>query len=191
MKETVSGVKVKGEWKDVVNKGEEVAEVLEEEDDEGAQEWEEWRPREGDDFHAENREKTVEKASVKESRLEKEGKSIPAETGEAVKDAEKAVVDAAGGDVREASNRTRNAVTRTAFSIGAAGKKAFRWFESFVYRHVMVRTNPHYFDGKLLSAVIERKDGVIRRKATEEYELSVDVNDKELRDDIVDKVKDE
>lgn len=187
MEETVTGVKVKGQWKDVVDKGKEATETLREEaDEESVVEWDDWRPREDEDLDAEVREKTVEKAVVQKNRAEREGKGPVEEAAEAVDEAEKAVERAAHGDMDTAATSFWRAMYDTVLSVDMVFRKLFRSLEYFVYRHLMARTGPQYFDSELVSASITRKGGgkIHRRSAgeDEEFELSINVNDDSVQE---------
>lgn len=183
MEKTVSGVKFEGKWEDIVNRGEEVTEVLKEEtDSESVDEWDDWRPREGEELQDDHREKTVEKASLEENQVEKEGQTATDKAGEAVGDAGKAVKGATKGDVPEASHKTRRAVTRTFLSIETGIRKTVRRVEHVIYKHVISRTNPHYFDSELVSASLKEKGKVPGKNNGDEpeYVMSITVNDDEV-----------
>lgn len=185
MEETVTGVRVKGRWKDVVDKGKEATETLREEaDEESVEEWDDWRPREDEDLDTEVRDKTVEKAVVQKNQAEREGKGPVEEAAEAVEEAERAVGKAAQGDIGTATTRSWRALYDTVLSVDMVFRKLFRGLEYFVYKHLMARTGPQYFDSELVSASITRKGGRIPRAGDgeEEFELSINVNDDSVQD---------
>ncbi len=196
MQETVSGVRVRGKWDEVVNKGEEVTRILEESDDTKSDHldgWEDWRPRASEDLEDEHREKTVEKAVTAEGPAEKEGKSASEQAGEAVEDVEEAVGEAVEGDIDSASRKTRRAAFEALLSIDVAARKLLRRFEAFVYHHFASRTSPHYFDSELISASLSKKTGVtgrFRRSDTEdEFEMTVAINDDAVKEEFKEKMK--
>lgn len=64
--ESLSGFKEDGSWDDVVRCGERISDVLESEVEgqEGFDDWEEWRPKAGDESGRDLAERTAEKASI-------------------------------------------------------------------------------------------------------------------------------
>jgi hypothetical protein len=183
MEKTVSGVKFEGKWEEIVNRGEEVTEVLEEEtESDDVEEWDDWRPREDEDLAKDHREKTVAKASMEPNRVEKEGRTATDKAGEAVGDAGKAVKGASKGDVPEASHKSRRAATRAFLSIETGIRKTVRKVEHVIYTHVISRTNPHYFDSELVSASLKQKGKMPGKDNGDEpeYVMSVTVNDDEV-----------
>lgn len=194
MQETVSGVKVRGKWEEVVNRGKDVTEALEateQAESHHLEEWEDWRPRTSEDLDDDHREKTVEKAVADKSPVEKEGKTAVEQAGQAVDDAGEAVEKAVKGEVDTASRKTRQAFFDALLSIDAAARKALRRFESFIYHHVIARANPHYFDSELVSASLTRKRGVTERFNDEEdeFEMTVSINDDHAKERFKEKMK--
>lgn len=196
MQETVSGVRVRGKWDEVVNKGEEVTRVLEQSDEthsDHLDEWEDWRPRASEDLDDEHREKTVKKAVTAEGPAEKEGKTATEQAGEAVEDVEEAVGEAVEGDIDSASRKTRRAAFEALLSIDVAARKLLRRFETFVYRHFTSRASPHYFDSELVSASLSKKTGVTERfrrgDSEEEFEMTVAINDDTVKEEFQEKMQ--
>jgi len=186
MEETVTGVKVTGRWKDVVDKGREATETLKEEaDEESVAEWDEWRPREHEDLDVEVKDKTVEKAVVRKNQAERAGKGPVEEAEQAVEEALQAVEEALHGDIETAATASWRALYAGILSVDMVVRKLFRGLEYVVYRHLMARTGPQYFDSELVSASITRTGGSIHRRSDdeeEEFELSINVNDDSVQD---------
>lgn len=134
--ESLSGFKKDGSWNEVVEYGERITEILEDEDVESQNfdEWKDWRPKSKDNLGKEMAEKTAEKASID--------------------------CDESGG------------LTKTM-------KKAFENFEKTVYREVMGKAGPQYFDSDLISAHIE-KAGLLRGRQM--FILEVDIHDLKLKE---------
>ena len=184
MEETVTGVKVTGRWKDVVDTGKEATETLKQEaDEESVAEWDEWRPREHEDLDMEVKDKTVEKAVVRKNQAERAGKGPVEEAQQAAEEAQQAAEEALHGDIETAATSSWRALYAGILSVDMVVRKLFRGLEYVVYRHLMARTGPQYFDSELVSASITRTGGSIHRRSDgEEFELSINVNDDSVQD---------
>lgn len=135
VQETISGFKKEGSWEEVVRHGERISSILERHvEGNDFTEWEEWRPREDEDFDDEVTEKTVKKASV----------------------------NPVGEGFRKKS------------------RQVFRGFEEAVYRKIVSKTNPLYFDNELVSANIEKKSSI----SSSEYIFEVKVHPRSLRENV-------
>lgn len=189
MQQTVSGFKFEGRWKDVVNKGEELTEAMKDADAEESafSDWDEWRPREEESYAAEVKQKTVEKASVKQNRVESKGKTARAEAEDAVQDVGSAMTEATRGEVDEASKHTREAVGAFLLSMDTAVRKSVRTVEHVIYKHIVARANPYYFDGQLVSASLNKKRS-LRSEKGNTYQLAVTINDDEVFDHLKDEI---
>jgi hypothetical protein len=185
MEESISGFKERGSWGDVVEHGERITSALREagaaaEAADAFEEWDEWRPKAHERIDEEVSEKTADQASVKEGEGEKEGRS-PAEdiqsSGEKLSDSYAALDDA---DTGNAVEQWRESVEHAARAADTAGRKALRKVEDAVYRKVMTRFTPYYFDNELVSANLQwvRSQG--------EFEFEVNVNDDDRKDEVRD-----
>lgn len=185
MEETVSGVRSEGKWKDVVRDGERVTDALRSTiDEEEAEDWEEWRPREEEELKDHVRERTVEKATVSRNEVEKGGKTAVDQAEKAVEDVGRAVADIGHGEVDKAAEDGSRALRELWRSIDTAVRKAFRGIEAFVYHHIMSRTNPQYFHSELVSASLDEKSRVknSRRDPEErEYVMAISINDDRVK----------
>lgn len=195
METSVAGVAVTGDWEDVVARGETVSEVLRDAgaDDEAVDAWDAWRPREHESLREEVREKTAEQAAVGENRIEADGRSTTDAVGEAIDGMERAVEQAANGDPDAASAHTRAAVRGFALSVDTVLRKCLRRVEKAVYRHVVTRTNPCYFDAADVSASVRRENTLQAKMgaAEERYRLQVAVQDGDVEDAVADRLEDE
>ncbi len=184
----VKALTFRGEWNEVVNKGEAVSEALQdvEAEDEHVEAWEEWRPREEEAFDKELREKTAKTACVEKNAVEQDGKSAVEEAGAAVGDLGRAVEAATNGERDTASEKSRHAAVSFALSVDTVVRKAVRRFELIVYKHVVTRTNPYYFDNSMIFAAMQEKHTLLSKtgKKEKEYSLSVEIQD----DDVSNKV---
>lgn len=188
LRETVFGFTVEGRWEDVVETSEELTETIKEEaDEQSVEDWDEWRPRH-EESHDDVREKTVEKACVSENPVEQSEKSAVETAGEAVGDMGRAVEEVTKGNTDEASDKSQRAVVEAALSVDTVFRKAVRRVEVFVYRNIVSRTNPYYFDGEAVSASLQKKRSIgvtsIRESAGEEREycMDVEIHDGDVRD---------
>ncbi|MFC7176738.1 DUF5828 family protein [Halosegnis marinus] len=180
MEESVSGFSERGTWGDIVEHGERVTRALRdvgrERDDvtvpDGAFDaWDEWRPKQHERLDEDVNEKTAEQASVGEGTGEKEG----VDPDEDVKAAGDKLADSYGklDDPEEAVDEWRESVGHLARAADSAGRKAIRKVEGAVYKNVMTRIAPYYFDNELVSANVGRRG--------DEYSLEVNVNDDDLK----------
>jgi len=136
--ESLSGFKTDGSWDHIVECGERISEALESEggSPEGFDDWEEWRPKAGDELGRDVAERTAEKASIDSEKVE--------------------------GGLK-----------------GKAGG-VFERFEKVVYRAVMGKTGPLYFDNDLVSANIDNRGAPL--VGEERFVIEVDIHDTKLKE---------
>jgi len=181
MEESVSGFKCRGGWVDVVEHGERIVRALEDiaeevdVDTEPLEEFDEWRPKSHERLDKDVNEKTAEQASLGEGKGEQKGK----EPGEDVQTAGEKLAESyenldEPGEAVDKWGESIDYVTRAADS---AGRKAIRKVEDTVYRNVMTRMSPYYFDNELISANIQR----VGSQEQPKYIFEVNVNDDDLK----------
>ena len=181
MEEGVAGFKRRGSWGDIVEHGERVTRAIRdlarERDDveiseEAFAEWDEWRPKQHERLDEDVNEKTAEQASVGEGAGEREG----VDPDEDVKVAGDKLADSYENldDPEAAVGRWRESVEHLARAADSAGRKALRTVEGAVYRNVMTRIAPYYFDNELVSANVAKLHD-------DEYALEINVNDDDLK----------
>jgi hypothetical protein len=181
MDESVSGFKVRGGWVDVVEHGERLVRALEEIADEhdldraALAEFDEWRPKSHERLDDDVNQKTAKKARVEEGKGEREGK----EPNEDLQTAGEKLAESYGNldEPDEAVDRWGESIDYVARAADSAGRKAIRKLEDSVYRNVMTRVSPYYFDNDLISANIQRA----ARDDQPVYVFEVNVNDDELK----------
>ncbi|PSP37872.1 hypothetical protein BRC71_07780 [Halobacteriales archaeon QH_7_65_31] len=184
MEESVAGFKQRGSWGDIVEHGERVTralrELLDEENDSLA-EWNEWRPKQHERLDEDVNEKTAAQASVGEGAGEREGIG----PDEDVKAAGDKLADSYEtlDEPDDALERWRESAGHLARAADSAGRKALRKVEGAVYRNVMTRIAPYYFDNELVSANVTRN-------GTDEYALEINVNDDDLKIRVSNKLAD-
>ncbi|MFB6075172.1 MAG: DUF5828 family protein [Haloarculaceae archaeon] len=194
MEESVSGFKVRGGWVDVVEHGERLTHALKElADDEDVDEtvdadalaaFDEWRPKSHERLDQDVNEKTAEQASVAEGEGEKAGKGPDEDlrtAGEKLADSYEHL-----DDPDEAVESWGESIDYVARAADSAARKAVRAVEDRVYRNVMTRIAPYYFDNDLVSANLQRIEGEDRP----EYVFEVNVNDDDLKERVSNRLAD-
>jgi uncharacterized protein YoxC len=183
MEESVSGFQQRGSWSDIVEHGERITralrDVAREEgvdiDEAPLEEWDEWRPKHGERLEEDVNVKTAEQASVSEGAGEKAGK----EPEEDIQQAGEELAESYErlDDVDEAVEKAADSVSYIARAADSASRKALRRVEGAVYRNVMTRIAPYYFDNELVSANVSRAG----RGDSPDYALEVNINDDDLK----------
>ncbi len=175
VEETNSGVKKKGDWKQIAKFGEEVVEAVESSvSDESVKRFEEWRPK-VEESEKDVKRKTVEEATLKERELEKESEGAPNDFRNASGKMAEAGKKAAKGEnpekeVIEASNDAAKP-----FYSGIAG--LIRKIESKVYSWFALRFNPYYLDTEDFSVDV-------KHKKQGRFEMDVAVPEEEKRSEL-------
>jgi hypothetical protein len=183
MEDSVSGFKIRGTWGEVVEHGERITEALRESGLEGEpfEEWDEWRPKAHERLSEDVNEKTAEQASVAEGAGEREGRSPDEEmqsAGEKITESYERLEDE---DAQGALQKWQDSLDHVARAADTAGRKAIRRIEDAVYRRVMTRFTPYYFDNELVSAnITNARDG--------EYIFEVNINDDDLKEEARDRL---
>jgi len=177
MEDTISGFKVRGDWAEVVEHGERITRALRDsgfdEDDEQFAEWDEWRPKAHERLSEDVDEKTAEQASVREGEGERAGKTADEdmrEAGERLSESYEALDEE---NTESAIEKWHDSIDHVGRAVDTAGRKALRKVENTVYRQVMTRFTPYYFDNELVSANIQRSG--------DEYVFEVNINDDDLK----------
>jgi len=182
MEESVSGFSVTGTWQDAVEHGERITRAIKDADatedgttvdGEALAEWDEWRPKSHERLDDDVNEKTAEQAAVGAGEGERAGKAPDEDlrtAGEKLTQSYERLNDDPDGAV----DKWGESVGHVARAADSAGRRALRAVEGAVYRNVMTRIAPYYFDNGLVSANLSRTgDG--------EYRLEVNVNDDDLK----------
>ena len=175
VKETNSGVKKKGDWKNIADFSEKVEEALKDSAaKDSVKELSEWRPR-TEEAEGDIQKKTVDTAVIDENKLEKESNGVKEDLKDASKNAAEAGKKAAEkkNPEKEVAKASEN-VARPFYSKIA---QAFRNFENFVYRHIVLKFNPYYLDTDDFSVDM-------KSNGNGEYEMDVKVPDEETRKDL-------
>lgn len=183
---TFSGMKVEGEWNDVVETSREVSRVLEDSGlEEEIDEWEYWRPREDERYDRELIDKTAEVSCTSRNSLEKSDREVGEEAKDGLKKVKKALENDEGGeDLKEG-------VKKFYLSADTVARRMVRNFEKFVFKNVISKTNPQFFDSDVISANITKKSGLkdkLKGKENDEYVLEINVSDSEIQEKVIEKI---
>lgn len=190
MEESVSGFKQSGGWVDVVEHGERLTSALEElaadhEVDEDALEaFDDWRPKTHERLSEDVNEKTAEQAHIEEGEGEKKGKDPDDDlqtAGEKLAESYEKL-----DEPEEAVDKWGESIDYVARAADSAGRKAIRKVENSVYRNVMTRMSPYYFDNELVSANLQRTGS----EDEPTYAFEVNVNDDDLKIRVSNKLAD-
>ena len=191
MEESVSGFEVRGGWVDAVEHGERVVRALkdlveegENVDREALEAFDEWRPKSHERLDEDVNEKTADQASVTEGEGEKAGKQPDEDlqtAGEKLTESYESL-----DEPDEAVDKWGESVNYVARAADSAGRKAVRTVEDAVYRNVMTKIAPYYFDNELISANLQRVGDDDRP----EYVFEINVNDDDLKIRVSNKLAD-
>jgi len=190
IEESVSGFKIRGGWVDVVEHGERITEALKdiatevEVDEAALDEFDEWRPKTHERLDEDVNEKTAEQASVGEGKGEQAGKDPDEDlqtAGEKLTESYDKL-----DEPDEAVDKWSDSVDYVARAADSAGRKALRKVEDAVYRNVMTRIAPYYFDNELVSANLQR----IGDEEDPAYVFEINVNDDDLKMRVSNKLSD-
>lgn len=175
VEKTNSGVKKTGSWSKIVDFSEKVEEALKgSAKDESVEKLSKWRPRR-EEAEGDIEKKTVDSAVIKENKLEEESNGVREDLKEASKNAAEAGKKAA--EKKNPEKEVAKASQEAARPFYSNIAKAFRRFEDFVYRNIVLRFNPYYLDTEDFSVDMKSKgDG--------EYEMGVKVPEEETREDL-------
>jgi len=191
VEESVSGFEVRGGWVDAVEHGERVVRALKDLAEEGEtvdrealEAFDEWRPKSHERLDEDVNEKTADQASVTEGEGEKAGKQPDEDlqtAGEKLTESYESL-----DEPDEAVDKWGESVNYVARAADSAGRKAVRTVEDAVYRNVMTKIAPYYFDNELISANLQRVGDDDRP----EYVFEINVNDDDLKIRVSNKLAD-
>ncbi len=173
IEETNSGIKKKGNWKEISEFGEDIRKVMDGTAGESSVEkFDDWRPK-VEESEQDVKKKTVEKAVINENKLEKESDGVTKDLRQA------------SGKVTEAGKKAVRKENPEEEIVGASEEvakpfysklaKAFRTVENLIYSQIVLRFNPYYLDTEDFSADIKH-----RRRG--QFEMDVNVPEEEPRE---------
>lgn len=168
--DNVSGFKVTGSWTDIVSLGERITFAFTEIEVDAAEqidEWEEWRPKTTERLNEDVKEKTVKEASVSKSEGEKKDKKP-------MDDFSKAKEQVKNSD----SSPFYDWLTSIGYlkrGLDTVTRKSMRKVEENVYKNLMTKISPLYFDNELISANISKIE-------KGKYVFEININDDEIKE---------
>lgn len=179
--ETNSGIKKKGDWKEIAEFGEEVEELVEGSAKESSvKKFSEWRPR-VEESERDVKRKTVEEAVIPENQLEKDSNGVE-DLKEASGKAAEAGKKAAKRKNPETELKDASKDAAKPFYSGLA--RTFRRVEDFVYSNIVLSLNPYYLDTEDFSADI-------KHKKNGEFEMDISAPKEDMRKDLKEGFEDE
>lgn len=174
LEETNSGVKKKGNWKDIAEFGEEVEQALDGAEKDSMKKFGKWRPK-IEESESDVKKKTVEEAVIPENRLEKESEGVKEDLKEA------------SGKVAEAGKKASQKQVPDKEIIEASEEAAkpfyskiaafIRRIEHTIYSWITLRFNPYYLDTEDFSVDM-------KQSRPGEFEMDVAVIEEEKRDEL-------
>lgn len=174
MEESVSGFKIRGDWGEIVEHGERISHALREVDADhkyrdAFAEWDDWRPKAHEQLDDDISEKTAEQAHTDEGPGEQAGK----DPEEDIRTAGEKLSESLDEDPDAAVDRWSESIGYVTRAADSASRKAIRTVEDAVYKRVMTRMAPYYFDNDLISANLQQDDT--------EFAFEVNINDDEIK----------
>lgn len=178
----VSGFSFEGTWGGIVEHAHRISRALiragaHEDGYEAAVEaYERWRPREEEALD-DVQDRTIEEASVDEGEGERMDVGVREDLADAGRKLGGAAGEAKNGGAAEALRELGASAKHASRAADTASRRAARTLEEGLYRHVMTRTSPYYFDNALISANLEHR-------GRDRFVLEVNVKDDALKDTV-------
>jgi hypothetical protein len=175
LEHTNSGVRKKGDIEDIAEFAREVEDLMEDEDvdEESVDEFQKWRPRE-EDTEDDIRERTVETASIGETKSEEKTNGVKEDIARAGKAAKKA-----GRKIEQGENpekEAEKASKRFLRPLNSLSAKMVRNLEKKIYSS-MTKFNPYFFDSKEFSADLKKQEDGL-------YAMNINISDESRRNSL-------
>ena len=170
---TNSGLRFKGDWEEVCEFSQRLETVMEKylESREEIDEFDGWRPHLSDSDE-DMKEKTAEEAALGEKKIEKDFEGLKKE----IQEVEKKLIDSVE-DFRndmDPSQDLKEALLDIEKVIGVESIRSVRRMEKTIYKKLMLKMNPYYFDTEDFSVNLDMAE-------KEGYCLCLNVTDEDLR----------
>lgn len=175
VEEINSGVRKKGNWKEISEFGEEVGEAINDKvEQDSLEKFDNWRPK-VEESERDVKKKTVDEAVIGERKLEKESEGVTEDLKQASgKVAEAGKKAAKKQNPEEEIIKASEDVAKPFYSNIA---KFFRKIESRIYSYFSLRFNPYYLDTEDFSVDMRyRRDG--------DFEMDVRVPEENKREEL-------
>lgn len=181
VEETNSGLKKKGNWREIAEFGEDVEEAVEGSAEESSvRKFGEWRPK-IEESEKDVKRKTVEKAVLSEKEMEKESNGVKKD----LKDASGKAAEAGKKAIKRENpeEEVKDASKDAAKPFYSKFAKFFRRFENIVYSKIVLALNPYYLDTQDFSADI-------KHRRAGEFEMDVSVPKEDQREELKEEFRD-
>ncbi len=169
-------VRTMGDWDAVVDFCRSLADALPDALEDVAGEFEDWRPKPGEPPRAVAA-RTDDRESMSETRIERESEGTSVEARRAGRRLRDSGSDAARGRVHDTVGDVEAAGAATARSVFPVFIRLLRYVERFLYRHVVGRTSPDFFETPDLTVAIEH-----RPLRGDSYTVRATIHDPDTRD---------
>ncbi len=171
VEKTNTGIRKKGELEEIAEISEEIKKALKKvsDKDEHIEDFEYWKPEEKD--NEENiKQRTAEKASISEKKVENESNGLKEDFKEAREELEE---QKDGKKEKDSREKFIDAYKKIFKPIASETIKIARQIEEAIYSKFMLNFNPYYFDAERFSVSLERND--------KKYEISFNSPEKKYR----------
>ncbi|MDY6776907.1 MAG: DUF5828 family protein [Candidatus Nanohaloarchaea archaeon] len=175
-----------GSWEEVADFCSDLSEALSDTDvpEDSRERFDEWRP--GDEEEREDvRERTAREESLGETETEKRSEGTARELSRASSEVKRAGENAVQGRPGKSVGDMGEAGKSTVRGLVPMLAKLVRGMERGIYRHLVGRTNPDYFEGEGFSVSIDRN-----LMNGEEYTVSADFRDEEVLSEVEGEMED-
>ncbi|MBS3781774.1 MAG: hypothetical protein KGY68_04120 [Candidatus Thermoplasmatota archaeon] len=171
---TTSGLKLEGSWEEICEFSKELEDVMDHYVDskEEIEEYDKWMPHRRE-TEEDIKNKTVEEAVIKEKKVEKDFEGAKEVLSEAEDDLAESIHDLSNGI--DPSRDLKEALLKIEKVAGVESLRSIRKAEKTIYRKIMLKFNPYYFDTEDFSVNLDHKNQGV-------YVLCINVSDDDLRE---------
>ncbi len=176
---TNAGFKYEGSWEEICEFSKDLENIISHciHKSDSIQHYHHWRPRE-DDNEKDITDKTAEEAVIKKTKVEKEFDGTKEEIVEAEEKFKDSIKEVKNGhnpskDLKEASKHMEKLVETKSI-------QSLRNMEEIIYKKLMLKFNPYYFDTEDFSVNIEDKK--------DRYILTINISDENKRESMIEDI---
>jgi len=171
--ETNSGLKVEGSWDDITEFCLKLEKIFEKyiSDEDEIERYDQWRPK-NDENEEDVQEKTAEDASIERNHIEEEFEGTEKELEDAEEKIKESFDDISHG--KSPVEDLEEAFKDIEILVGAKSLESLRKIEETIYKNLMLKFNPCYFDTEDFSLSLNHKKD-------ESYIFCVNISDENLR----------
>lgn len=199
METVLTGFKHTGKWEEIVIMGEIISDILDdavsEDFRDSFERWDSWRPKIDEDLEKEVTEKTADEASVNEGEGEEKDKNASDDlkkAGEKLSDSIDTFSEEDKNAATDGVKESQESAKYVGRAVDSLSRKALRKVEKTVYKNVMTKVSPYYFDSELISANLTQESRLVNNNEKDDgYTFEVRITDDEIRDKIEDQLEKE